>query len=293
MRKNRLDLPDKFPISYAIVLEELNKSGVENDTLAEATRMSLWSQMIDYLKVTPLTINDLTHTFTKIVCYDKYKNKLLSYKELNGDKKLAEEKAMRVIKELGFGSVDIGIGNAFDLTLFNYWGMGETPVFHKVKNSKNVSAVPWLRNFGYHSSDGLKLAIEKKYEKLQKASTSEFGGFSSLQTPKVFYLDIPNSELWEYLNKNTGTISHNDIPDIKLKEIKGGEKITVAIAKNIEDLIEEELFALYKHSEYCLNCRKILPFNSKAKYCPNTKENVDCNKKRNKIRKTHSKMNSK
>lgn len=290
MRKTRLDLPNKFPIDYAIVLEDLNKSRAENDTLTEATRMSLWSQMIDYLKVTPLTINDLTHTYTKIVCYDKYNNKLLSYKELNGDKKEAEDKAMKVVKELGFGGVDIGIGSAFDLTLFNYFGMGETPVFHKVKNSKNISAVPWLRNFGYHSSDGLKLTIEKKYEKLQKANTSGFGGFSSLQTPKVFYLDIPNSELWEYINKNTGTISHNDIPDIKLKEIKGGKKITVAIAKNIEDLIDEELFTLYKHSEYCLNCRKILPFNRKLKYCP---DNEECNKKRNKKRKTASRIKGK
>ncbi len=293
MRKNRLDLPDTFPIRYAIIVEELNKNEGQNDTLAEATRKSMWSQMIDYLKVTPLTVNDLSHSFTKIVCYDKYKNRLLSYKELNGDKKMADDKAVKVIKELGFGSADIGIGSAFDLTLFNYSGMTETPLFHKIKNSKDISTTPWLRNFNYHSADGLKQEVEIRYGKMQKGDVFGLDNFSSLQEPKVFYLDIPNSELWEYLGKGTGILSYNDIPDIKLKDVKEEKKIRVAIAKSLTGLIEEELFALYKYSTYCLNCGKILPFNKKATYCPNTKENAECNRRRNKIRKIHSKMKDK
>lgn len=285
MRKTNLTPPTLFPIRHALIIEEANKPKNIIDTLDTATRMSLWSQMIDYLKNEPLTVEMLSSYCTKVVCYDTYGNKLFSHKELNGNKKEADITALSFMKDFKLPNADIGIASAFNLTLFNYEGMCEIPIFHKIKKSKNISSVPWLRNFGYGFIEGIKPDVERKYTKMQMGDVFGLDSFSSLQEPKVFYLEIPNSQLWEFLNKNNGVISHNDEKEIKLTPLKEEKPIRVAVAKNIESLIEEELFTLYKNSSHCLNCGKVLPFGLKAKFCARSTDNKICNRQRDTRRK--------
>lgn len=284
-------LPAKFPIRYAIVLSGQREN--DKNDLDVSKSNSLWSQLIDFLKIHPLELKDLSLGYVSVSYSDKYKNRLCEIPFLNESKEKIKNISALLSENMNEGTFSEGWGTSFFLTLFSYEGMAEIPSYWKLLNGKNrvdVSDTLALKSFGYPSPEGLRLKIEGKYKKIMAGNDGIWQNFRMLDDPSVFYLQVPYSSLWEALDKGAqgGVLSHNEITDYlprKLKKNIEKKFITVAIAKNLESLMVEEIISTYKTSNYCNMCGKALPFDYKGRYCPNTNENIACVRKRGRIRK--------
>ncbi len=283
------NLPDQFPIRYAIIVSN-NKDRGAGDDLTKSKINSLWSQLIEYLKKKPLDTDDLSLGFRSVSYTDKDENKLCDIGLLNGTKEWADDFADILIKSLPTGTLTKSRGDIFDLTLYSYKGMGEMSIYSKIiscYDQEKVLNTLTLKSLGYFSIDGLKKSTQDKYDKITSNKHNLWTGFRMLNEPSVFYLQLPYSALWKLLDTKTskGVASFNEIKDeLKSSEEVQSTLINVVVAKDIESLITEEILAIYKMSNFCQSCSKILPKKYKGKFCPSTRENRDCIRKRNRMR---------
>ena len=289
-------LPNKFPIRYAILVTDNNKDDEEVDDFELSKRRALWSQFIDYIKVKPLELNDLSIRYAGVGYRDKYDNMLSIIPKLNAPKEWSEKTQEAIMKIIPEGLFTLYNGHAFNLTLYSYEGMFDVPIFWKIlKSNKNKDLLLKelkLRQLNYYNTEGIKISMQKKYDQVMNGKTSLWENFSNLNQPAVFYIRIPYSKLWKAIDNGNeeGIVCYCDDNldnlDDKIKKMNEPEQgfINVAIVRDLESLMLEEMVSLYKVSSFCNSCGKPLPFDYKGKYCPDTPENIDCTRKRARIR---------
>ncbi len=291
-------LPNEFPIRYAILVSDHHNNDIIDD-FELSRRNSLWSQLIDFIKIKPLDVKDLYTMYTAISYEDQYENKLCVIPKLGGTKEWANQAGDNLRKFIPTGTFGSSYGSAFQLTLYSYTGMIQIPLFWKImnytdENKEQIVEELKLREVNYYFIDGLKPSVKKKYNQIMNTKTGLWENFSNLKQPPVFYVNIPYSKLWKALDEGNenGIVCFNNTDSLnnleKIIENKGEETkkfITVAIAKDLESLMTEEMVALYKASSICNCCSKPLPFDYNGKYCPDIRENIDCIRKRARQRK--------
>jgi len=289
-------LPNRFPIRYAILVgDNLRKDDLEDD-FDISKKNSLWCQFNEYIKTNPLTLKDLIISYVSAEYRDTNNNKLCVFPKLKGSEEWLEKTIDALDKTVPFGLYTRNHGRAFYLTLYSYKGMLELPIFHRVAYGSDKDKVMEelkLKELNYYSLEGLSHSIEINHKRIMNGQLDMWENYNYLKESLVFYLRIPYSKLWKALDmsENDGSVCFNgDHKKLsrfieELEDVEEREYITVAIAKNLDALMTEEMISLYKTSNFCNNCGKPLPFDSKAKYCPNIPENIDCNRKRARIRK--------
>jgi hypothetical protein len=287
--------PANFPIRYAIVLSHGSKK--HKDDLDVSKSKSLWSQFVDFLKQNPLEPTDLSIGYVTVTYSDKYNNKLCEIPLLRGERDWSKKLLDLLTNNIPEGRFSEGFGTYFHLTLFSYQGMMEAPIFSRIlhgKNEEEISKSLRLKSFGYYSVEGLRKTVQIKYDKVMSGNSGFWQNFRLLNEPPVFYIQVPYSKLWEAIDRGKlqGVASYNEIDEGIYKDLKEEVEetfITIAIAKDLDALITEEIIAIYKSSNFCRMCGKVLPIGYKGIFCPDTKENTDCVKKRARIRKKKSK----
>ena len=263
------NLPDKFPIRYALIAL-IHNNKYEEEILSQLE--ILFNEYLLLIKNNPL---DFSLLFPEYMSLDVT---ILKKRAFQISKLYAKEDWWDVmeqkIKEILPNAACSGwtIGSAFTVGLYSYKKSCEIPAFinFKDENSKKI------------------------YNKIQKGELDDWGLYKILNKHnKPISQDLYYSEIWRELDQNDrigGSITCAHIQqDGKFFENlpikKYTTKIPVLICKSWEDLFAEELFLLYKMFRYCNNCGKALPFNYNGKYCPDNPQNIDCVRERARKRK--------
>lgn len=292
-------LPEKFPIRYAIIVsEDFNDKKIKDD-FDKSERNTLWCQFIDYIKKNPLTLDDLSINYVSAEYVTNNGNKICVLPKLKGNSKWQEQIYEILYKNIPLTIFSPSSGRAFNLSLYSYSGMLETPIFWKVAHGLKPDEVIenlQLRALGQYSLSGLDYSMDINFKRIMNGELDSWENQNNLKEPLVFYVRVPYSRLWKALDTsvNNGVVSYqNDVSLIKsevgkVEEVEENEFITIVVAKNLLALMYEEMVSVYKASSFCNSCNKPLPFGYKGKFCPNSQENKACNQKRARIRKRRS-----
>jgi hypothetical protein len=290
--------PDTFPIRYAIFVDESFKDENLKDDLLLSRQNALWFQLIQFLESRPLELNDLSLKYNSVSYRDADGNDLCIIPKLEGTKEWADNLNMALEKNVGMsGTFGSPHGSIFNLTAYSYEGMAERPLYKRILNAdeksrERVIAELQLKNLNYFAIEGLQVFLKNKYKQVMTGKANLWKKYGGLNKPEVFFLEMPYSKLWKALDKaSVGGIAcfNGDLQRVhdaigKIKDVEYKETIIVAIAKDLEALMLEEIAAEYKTLTLCRNCGKPLPAGSKGVYCPKTLENMDCYRKRDSIR---------
>ncbi|MFA5935059.1 MAG: hypothetical protein WC827_04195 [Candidatus Paceibacterota bacterium] len=288
-------LPDRFPIRYAIVISETKDIIKANNDFDLSKRGSLSYQLLEYLKKTPISLDDLSIKYVSTECIDGNNNKLCVLPKLNSNTDEWQKNIYEILKQNipMFGSRKTE-GEAFSLSLYSYEGMLEVPLFWRISHGlkkENIIKELYLKNYDEASLIKFGSIIDENFKRVMNGEVSIWENIFCLKEPLVFYIRVPYSELWKTLDHsiNNGVISYSEDNSILKNQIKeldedDDEYIVVAIARGLYSLVTEEIYALYKTSKYCKSCGKPLPFGYKGNYCQNVLENKDCIKKRGRKR---------
>jgi len=287
------NLPDQFPIRYAILIDDHTDEDSE-DYFDIARRRVLWDKLIRFLQKKPLEIRDLSLR-SRSVGFSYHGTKLCEIPELNVPEKWSDELEERLKESISEGQFSHSYGLAFDLGLYSYRGSFEIPLFWQIywrkEDDKYLGEQLGLFKWSYHPPFiDLGNKIYEQYKQIMRGNITEWERFKSSQgSYSVSHLTIPNSQLWHLLDKkqNNGFISpyveEVDIDEDVLKRgkpEKRSSKISVVVSRGLQSLMWEEMIALYKIASFCNNCGQALPFNYKGKYCPASEENQDCIRER-------------
>lgn len=266
------NLPDKFPIRYALIVSIYN-NGNEEERISQLE--TLFNEYLLLIKNKPL---DFSLLFPEYMSLDFT---ILGKKAFQISKLYPEEGWIDVVKKKikeimpNFLCSSWSIGSPFSVGLYGYKKACEIPAFVNLKGLGS----------NYY---------KKMYERIRKGEVSDWEIYEMLsEHNKSLKQDLYYSEIWEELDENIQMGGHimcthmlrdgewfEGLPKKKYKT-----KIPVLICKSWEDLFAEELFILYKMFRYCNNCGKALPLGYNGKYCPNNPENIDCIRERARKRK--------
>lgn len=269
------NLPDKFPIRYALILG--HGRNLNDDNL-------LFNQYLTLLNKKPMD-RDLFYA-SKIVAnfliYNREAFRIVKIQEGEKDADIKcwadsiENKLKEIIpsiKNKGWGG-----GNAFNVGFYSYKKSAEIPAFTQFKKF-----------------NGFDDNFEEVFNRVRNGKCDDFYLYQKLgHYLKGIRQDLPYSNFWKYLDNNKkldGFIlnsfdqCHRDIFDNIPKDGQIKEKIPVMICRSWEELFAEEIFALYKMFNYCNNCGKALPFDYNGKYCPDIPDNAECIRERARKRK--------
>ncbi|MFA6252266.1 MAG: hypothetical protein WCX74_02610 [Candidatus Paceibacterota bacterium] len=275
------NLPDKFPIRYALILGHLHEPN-EDELLFNQYLALLNKQPLDY----SLFCADMISVDFRIHNRDAFGIVKINEGKNESDFKIWADSIEDRLKEV-IPSITIkswGGGHAFRVGMYSYKKSAEIPAFTQFKPSC------WCN-----------VNFEKVFNRIKNGKYDTFLLYQELGAYlKGIRQDLFYSNIWKCLdsNKELGgfvydsfdledKIIFNKVP--KNEEVK--EKIPVMICRSWEELFAEEIFALYKMFNYCNNCGKALPFNYNGKYCPNTPESIECIRERGRKRK-HSQSNN-
>ena len=289
-------LPDSFPIRYAIFVDAFLDKNTKDD-FDLSWQNALWFQLIQFLRVKPLALEDLSFGYTGAKYEDADGNKLCAVPRLNGTKEWADKLRSVFAENIKGGTFSSSRGSVFNLTAYSYEGMAEQPLFSRVmnatkENSERVIAELRLRELNYSAIEGLQKAVQIKYQQVVSGKANLWKNYGNINRPPVFFLEMPYSKMWKVLDRSRlGGIAcfnndndlqkiHDAMDKIKDEDVDEKKTILVAVAKDVEALMLEEIAALYRDSTLCKGCGKPLPFGYKGKYCPETKENMACFRKR-------------
>jgi hypothetical protein len=292
-------LPEKFPIRYAIVVDSHTIDDEEQDAFELAKNSSLLRQLMAYLISHPLNRQeDLTLGYQSISFSDS-SSKLGIIPQLYPDKDWLTETKKKLEEFLNPYPIALyrfiqTSGRAYDLTLYSYAGMCDVPIFTRIlnHNDKKTFEDYNLKRLNFNCDDKVFNDLSQKYKVIMRGY-DRWTQYSPFKREKeVFYMELPYTKLWKNLDSGIclGTVSGLPWKNKYENErneggVETGEKIRVAVSFGIEPLLLEEMYALYKISSFCNCCGKPLPFDYKGKYCPNISENIDCNRKRARLRK--------
>lgn len=273
------NLPDKFPIRYALILGQLNEQN-EDELLFNQYLSLLGKKPLDY---SLFCADEISATF-KIYNRDAFT--ITKIREGEDDYSVWADSIKDRLKEV-IPSIEIktfGGGYAFRVGMYSYKKSAEIPAFAQFKSTS------WC------GPD-----FNKIFNKIKEGKCDSFHLYQELGTYlKGIRQDLPYSNIWKCLdeNKQLGGFLYDSFDlDNKVifknipKDEEANQKIPVMICRSWEELFAEELFALYKMFNYCNNCGKALPFNYSGRYCPDASENIDCVRERARKRK-HSQNNN-
>lgn len=291
------NLPEKFPIRYALVTYDIEVDEFEDPALRDAYLREQKNLFIQYvLKLQ--SCNDLSSDYHTIQIHH-LSDEILNVKSLNYDPNDIDE-FMNLIeslkKELAhFLNTDKdkilsswGKGYAFDPYLYSYAGSGEKPAFLQAYN-KLLNPPKDLYKISVSKSDinffyGL-------YQKIRDGKISAVQLYEKLnQYNKPIYISTHYSKNWAvadsgktdgiFITRNKIGSGYNEL----LKEVENQNfdfKINIVVCRNWEELFAEEIMQIYRMSNFCGNCGKALPFDYQGKFCPpELPENADCIRER-------------
>ncbi len=296
------NLPDRFPIRYAIIVNDHRKDSETENYFDEVTYNILWDKFVTLLQNEPLTLDNLFLPYQSVI-YNFKKNQLSQISELKPAKDWAENLEKKLMESIKEGEFTIRNGVGFELGLYSYQGTYNTPLFWQMYINREDDKVMGEK-LGLYFWGGLynhkKFGEEiyRQYEQIMKGNINIYEKLRTSSNSDVFNLTIPNSNLWTALDQHqndgfipTGAEEYEiDETQIKKSGLKNRpKKISVVVARSLAALFHEEMLALYRVSAFCNNCGKALPFGHSKKYCPDTLENKDCVRERNRKRaKKHS-----
>jgi hypothetical protein len=285
------NLPDRFPLRYAIVL---NEDKEDDETFFQtAQRKVLWDQLIEHLQNEPLNLKSLNFLYSSVgFSYNDVELCHIPRLTLLRTETWAETIANQIRSVMPRGSTTVSHGIAFNIGLYSYQGATEIPFFwqvHAGHEEPDFLKKTGLFSFAYYPKlQTLAKELYSQYEQIMLGKIEKWER-QRLAEADIVYLTIPNSPLWAALDRgqNNGIISpHADYIDIDETKVSKSElskrpnKISVVVAKNIKALFREEMFSLYRVASFCNNCGKALPFNYQGKYCPDNSDNQDCIRER-------------
>ena len=299
-------LPEKFPIRYALIvsgwLEDDNPDKEELQFYTPARSEMLFRQLLLLLQKEPLN-EGLLIPESQTIKFKYMDVEVMNIARINAPhdwmNKL-ETEITKIIPEIKRSSRSWG--TAFDLGLYSYAGASESPSFlvaHTMASKHNDqfgSIHEIVHNFGHIENHSNIKFLHSIFEKIRKNEITNFQLYESLaRYPKPIYITMPYSKIWEKLDTGfqDGIVSvgsrFNKEDIIRECEVDDEEtdkkkysknKISVAVCKSWEELFAEEIYSIYKMFSFCKNCSKALPFDYQGKYCPETKDNEECTRKR-------------
>lgn len=295
----RKNLPHKFPIRYALLVRPREENDDFDDfdfvTGVIKEREVLFRQLILSLQQKPLSKEMLLIQQTSIK-FSILGVEIMNIAKIGKDPDWLESTKNKIKDILPNAEAKSwAFGEAFTLGLYSYRGNCEIPAFIRAYsyNSKDDFDSLYAK-FGHYIAKSSINFFHDTYKKISEGKINEWELYKSLnQYEKPLHITSYQSDLWKMLDKGTldGTISPEHLCQFETKEIKNltennnyTQKIPITVFKKWESLFAEEIIALYKMFRFCNNCGKALPFDYKGSYCPDTKENRKCVKKRARIR---------
>lgn len=315
--KNKFNsFPIIFPIRYAIVIADIYSEDPNWQPKDEsAIDKYLFKKLLNYLQEFPLTTDSLEHFECATIAASLRGELILNLATLYNTSMVKDENFSAMlwcdnIKESlnkSYPNEKILFSTCYEsyrykIGLVSYKGFGERPIFYFLNKhlyqEEKPSDKEFLTKFGYSTFTQSQIkSVVNLLEDVKTAKADETNiDFLSQNFSRSTIITMPYSELWNALDRgeNDGIIPtvHRFKKDEILKKIKlsknTGENpqyIQVLICSSWGSLFVEELRALFKSANFCNNCQKILPFNSKRKYCVG---NIECERMRAKIRKRKS-----
>jgi len=299
-------LPEVFPLRYAMVIVAGNDEEFDDRPLLPDPKIEmLFRQYVLKLQKEPIKKRLLRPAsyFVKASFADidvGYLAKLADNNESGSMDGWLSETSKSFEKMLpGVVVQSSGWGFFLNTSLYSYSGACEIPSFIKFwKETEKIGFDNARKQFCFNSS--MYGFFYNKYRQILNDEISSWELYQILaKYRQPIRIEAPYSELWKFLDsgKNKGIIT----PNIHLAENKSvleslpsqtknyDDKIEIVICRSWEELFAEELSAFYKTLKRCRNCNKPLPFNYKGNYCPDTPENKNCVKERNRKRKSQVK----
>lgn len=283
------NFPDVFPIRYAIIAHS-NLSEV-----SPQTKIAFKRDLVKIISSSRLSPKDLMLSY---FIYDAYEyGKVYKFHP----KLEWAQSAFDCLNLFYEGDSNAHfLEKSYDLIFLSYQGNNEVPFFHEYFNNKDNPFSYYQNRFGVGIKESTKFScsIFRDYYDLimNKKSESAEGNFLSLMSVLGEAISITscNSAMWKALDrgKNEGILHKRNIFDISEEEKHQVEekKIEVLLCDSWERLFMEEVWRLYKVSNFCQNCGVALPFNFSGKYCP---ENTQCKRSRDRIRQKESQTKKK
>lgn len=267
----------------------------------------LYRQFMLILQETPITKERLSLDYASLHLY-LYGIEMANIVKLSADAVWVDSSIKKLKEIMPESQTGYAYGRAFQLGLYSYKGATEIPVFLAINNAYQKDIKTAQIKFSYYGSKKKMDGFYKIFTKIKDGKMKDWELYQSfVQHEKPLYLNIPYSDVWAELDKSkyskatngkieendlNGLISpsffHKDLPET-LRNLEKNTKnnnrtINVAVCKRWEDLFAEEISALYKIMNFCNNCGKALPFDYQGKYCPESKENEECIRKRARMR---------
>lgn len=292
-------LPEVFPIRYAIILNARNDKNLDNKLLLPDPKVEmLFRQYILKLQKEPLSKSGLRPRADYIKA--SFQDIDIAYlAKLEGEEgwlKTTSDKLTSILPGIKINFT--GTGFFIETSLYSYRGAYEIPSFVKFKKEEDKIGFYEVER-KYNIKSLIYRYFYDKYKEILEDKVNSWELYQILARYKQpIRIEAPYSEIWEFLDagKNNGFISsniyrtedkiiHDSLPD-KIK--KSNSKIEIVICRSWKELFAEELSALYKTLKRCRNCNKPLPFKYKGNYCPDLSENKNCIKERNRKRKSQA-----
>ena len=296
------NLPDKFPIRYAIVINDIfdsKGSGSQFNTTPDGYRM-LFKQLLIALQENGLN----RHTFIPLADHLAFKwmdCEIMNIAKLNcsydwgGKIIVGMSKMVPEAKETVWSK-----GAAFNLGLYSYEGAAEIPSFMVARRiiekceKKPKRALEIANKFGNLELNSDTNSLLYDYERIRNNQLTNLQIYDIMtKYSKPIYISIPYSRIWEVLDGGfaDGTVPLDNGSDKRAiteecelfdeKEYDyGKKKITVVICRSWEELFAEENLAIYKMLNFCNNCGKSLSFGYQGRYCQENEENMECIRER-------------
>jgi hypothetical protein len=298
------NLPDKFPIRHALILEdfEYDETNEElNYNNARKRNIILFNQYLLSLQNNGVTVELALPKYQQIK-FSLSNIEVINISVLNPKKNWVDEskeKIPELMPNLNFSGSSIG--DAFSVGIYSYEGAYEIPAFINFYNTfkKENGRKNTLLKFGKDSNISnffYNKFLEIKNGKLNNLDlfkiSNKYNKPIYIKTKYTSILDLLDSEFSSgvipTITGNTEKISFistikNDKKDIATKQIE------ILVCKSWEELFMEELNIIYKNLTFCQNCGKALPKNYRGDYCVDSPENKECIKERNRKRKSQSK----
>jgi len=297
------NLPNEFPIQYAVIVKDLEKDDfIKNPLLETKEDKFLFRELINHLQASGLTKKNIDLNVFSFNINASGLN-LLQINKLATQNNDRYADFMRWSGNMGnildtlYPNIDLSKTTnsraKYSLGLYSYnasWIPSFIRGYKALEKGMNYNTdlIDW---FGTHYNDFLE-TIYNLYQriKLNINNSKELYTLAS-NFEKPIYIDIPYTDIWKDLDRR---INDGIIPNISLLNRseylsnitsvsnKYTKKIRAVVCLDWKALFVEELYALLKLFSYCNNCGKALPIGFSGSYCP---DDENCLKERGRKRK--------
>jgi hypothetical protein len=297
--KKMIQLPEYFPLRYAMVIFSPKQGGVGNEgntNFLDSQDRHLFFELIDILKRKPFTEERSIWSSVSVKAFLRGEQickyvKLLEGNDLNRGATWVEETERAIKNIVGKQPLVFHLPQSiqFKIAAASYSGLGERPtVLMASQNQDNEDVVERFfgyrfLNDGYPMVDGVSIFL--LYQGLKDGTTSEalIDELASKFT-RPRRIDMPYSYLWSLLDKGTNQgmlprkmnwgeyyerslYEPREIFAQKTKIEVDKKVIQVLVCDSWESLFLEEIRELYRMIRHCNNCGLALSPKRTAKYC--------------------------